>query len=79
MQTELINTQVVAGRMETIEKDGKKVEVFVEKKRFIVETCHLAAMFRRDHELAAMPIVKVLSTNMDPDHGQFFATNRGGY
>lgn len=72
------NTLVVAGRNEMVERYGKKVEVFIEEKRLVVETANLGALMRRDHELCGLPIVKLSDTLENANHGQFFAANRGG-
>jgi hypothetical protein len=72
------NTLVVGGRMELVEVDGKKVEVFREKRRLVIETANLGALMRRDHELCGLPIVRFSDTLQNPNHGQFFAANRGG-
>lgn len=72
------NLLIVAGRMEMLEKDGKKVETFIEKRRFVVEPENLGAMMRRDHELCGLPVVRVTETLSPANHGQFFAANLGG-
>lgn len=71
------NVHISAGRMEQRERDGKKVEVYVEKVNVVVESDNLGALFRRDAELCALPIVRFTNTLESPNHGQFFAANRG--
>lgn len=73
-----MNIHISAGRMEQRERDGKKVEVYAEKRNFVIEPENLAAMFRRDAELAGLPIVRTTNTRERANHGQFFATNLGG-
>ena len=72
------NLLIVAGRMELMERDGKKVETFIEKRRFVIEPENLGSMMRRDHELCGLPIVRVTETLSQANHGQFFSANCGG-
>lgn len=71
------NIHISAGRMEQREHNGNKVEVYVEKVNMVVEPSNLGALFRRDAELCALPIVRMKDTLAQANHGQFFASNRG--
>jgi hypothetical protein len=48
------------------DEKGESSGVFMVKKTFVVRESELAGLFRREWELASMPVVKLCNTNERP-------------